>query len=308
MLNRSHPLPLANVGSFVTLGVLAAMPLVGCRSSSGEPSRPTVAGPERIQDYEASRFSFQTVLLKAGPSPQGYEDEPLPPGVKEVVYPSGSFGLRGWVQFPDPMTDRVPVLVYIHGGFAFGLQDLRDVAPFVREGYAVFAPTFRGENGNPGNFEFCFGEVDDALAAIRWIVEQPFADPARVFLFGHSTGAAIAELTTLFANVPVRLSGSVGGVYPRGFFEAPWAPFDPQRDGEVAFRMLLGNLRSMKRDHVAYVGTEDGAALKKSMVQSELSGAGPAPVGKLRLVIVPGDHVVTLPLAVEEFSSLTRSL
>lgn len=262
--------------------------------------------PHWGEDYEDFRRSFHTVLIETGPSPQPYEDAELPVGVREVTYPSGGRQLRGWMQFPDPMPERVPVLVYIHGGSAFDLLDLEELSPFVRDGYAVFTPAFRGENGNPGNFELCFGEVDDALAAIRWVVEQPFAERDQVFLFGHSIGAAIAELTTLFTDVPVRLSGSVGGLYSRSFFDGDWVPFDRGHDGEFDVRLLRGNLRSMKRGHVAYIGTEDGAFEKTTAVKLELSGSGNARARKLRVVTLPGDHIVTLALALDEFESLTR--
>jgi dipeptidyl aminopeptidase/acylaminoacyl peptidase len=41
-------------------------------------------------------------------------------------------------------------------------------------------PTLRGENGNPGNFECFYGEVDDVIAAGRYLATLPYVDPKHI--------------------------------------------------------------------------------------------------------------------------------
>ena len=55
-------------------------------------------------------------------------------------------------------------------------------------------PSLRGGNQNPGYKEYFFGEVDDVLAAAHYLAQQPFIDPQRIYLGGHSTGGTLALL------------------------------------------------------------------------------------------------------------------
>lgn len=56
------------------------------------------------------------------------------------------------------------------------------------------AAAWRGENGNPGSFEMCYGEVTDAAAALDYLAVQSDMDPARLYAAGHSVGGAIVML------------------------------------------------------------------------------------------------------------------
>src|SRR5690606_37405015 len=93
-----------------------------------------------------------------------------PPGVSRVAYPSGELELAAWYAVPLGASSgrSAPALVYFHGDFAFGPDDFEAVRPFLEAGYVVMTPTLRGENGNPGDFELLWGEIDDARAAIEW--------------------------------------------------------------------------------------------------------------------------------------------
>jgi predicted alpha/beta-hydrolase family hydrolase len=56
-------------------------------------------------------------------------------------------------------------------------------------------PALRGGNDNPGVKEGFLGEVDDVLAAAKFLARQPFVDPGRIYLGGHSTGGTLVLLT-----------------------------------------------------------------------------------------------------------------
>lgn len=55
-------------------------------------------------------------------------------------------------------------------------------------------PSLRGGNDNPGVKEGFLGEVDDVLAAAEFLAQQPYVDPRRIYLGGHSTGGTLALL------------------------------------------------------------------------------------------------------------------
>jgi len=248
-------------------------------------------------DYQALRAGFRTQLTRQGPAPQSWSEEPLPERVTQVLYPSQGLQLKGYVREPETRNDPAPVLVYLHGGFALSVSDLDDCEAFSAAGFVVFAPTYRGENGNPGNFELFMGEVDDARAAVEWVAQQPFTAPHRIYVFGHSAGAGVAELLTLFSGGPIALSGSSGGLYlaPEALVDEP--PFDPQREHEKELRKLLGNLASMQRRHVAYLGTEEReVAPYRAAIQAELPHGA-----RLELRAVPGDHFTSLGPAMIDF-------
>lgn len=136
-----------------------------------------------------------TTLWFHRPAPQSYDKSLAPPaGVQEVSYRSGKLQLKGWLEAPAKARGQAPAVVYLHGGFAFGLQDWHDVQPLLDAGFVVFTPRLRGENGGPGFHEGYFGEVDDAIAAGQYVAGLPNVDPQRVFLAGHSSGAMLAAL------------------------------------------------------------------------------------------------------------------
>jgi hypothetical protein len=136
--------------------------------------------PIASYDYLAERAAHPTHLLRHGPAPQAFQAEAPPAGARRVAYQSGGRELWGLMALPasrsggvaTPTARPVPAIVYAHGGFAFGNDDFEAVRPFLDRGFAVFTPTLRGENGNPGDFELMFGEVDDLLRSMVPHVRQ----------------------------------------------------------------------------------------------------------------------------------------
>lgn len=197
------------------------------------------------------------------------------------------------------MDQAIPAVIYLHGGFSFGKQDFVDTKDFVDNGFAVMTPTFRGENGNRGNFELFYGEVDDALAAVDWLQKQDGIDKDRIFIFGHSTGGAISELTSLSGKRGVILSGSSGSLYPPQVFSS-WGdiiPFDLNNKKEILLRTFILNTKYMERKHIAYLGKDD--------VDNELLTAYQKIISKnsapLEIKIIDGDHFSSLHDSIKQF-------
>lgn len=61
---------------------------------------------------------------------------------------------------------------------------------FLRAGFAALRFNFRGTEGSAGEYDEGNGEVDDALAALRWMRDEYPSQP--VWLAGFSFGAAMA--------------------------------------------------------------------------------------------------------------------
>ena len=136
-----------------------------------------------------------------------YPDPPLSPPmvtVKLVSYPSPAGDLAAYLT-PAPSDGRKrPAIVWLVGGFDNGIDatawapadvgDDQSASVFREQGIVTMYPSLRGGNGNPGQVESFYGEVEDVLAAGRYLAALPYVDPSRVYLGGHSTGGTLALL------------------------------------------------------------------------------------------------------------------
>lgn len=166
-------------------------------------------------------------------------------------------------------------------------------------------PMLRGENGNPGNYELFLGEVDDARAAVKWLAGQPYVNPQRIYVFGHSVGGGVAAVLPLLDDVPMRHSGSSGGLYDHTTFLV-WqiddtVPFE-NNPMERSVRLLVGNSQFLQHPHYAYLGADDDAFHETGeRLQKE---AGPA--GKFTLEMVPGDHYDSFEEAIRRYLAIAE--
>lgn len=288
--------------------IVATAPIQSFESSREEIRRllgtfapPPSSVPPRATFEEARRTP--TRLVRRGPSPQPYEKEPLPTGVEKVQYSSGPLSLQGYYLPPQGApSGKVPALVYLHGGFAFGNDDLEVPRLFAGAGFAAFVPTYRGENGNPGEYELFRGELDDAAAAIRWLAARSEVDPGRIHVFGHSAGGGLAGLVALLSDVPVKSTGSAGGVYDEEVFiawqKAGRVPFDPLDPAERRVRVLGPFLREIRRAHHVYAGEQDSGAAEAARTLAARARRLGKPV---YVETVPGDHQGSLLPAAKKF-------
>jgi acetyl esterase/lipase len=289
--------------SQLTSGIFLAV--VFCVLAFGGCSARSTQNTGHSSTYLESRKSYSTVLKTRGPAPQDWHSERSPTGVTEVAYKSGDLTLKAWLAMPkNSQSATLPAVVYFHGGFAFGMSELGDCQPFLDAGFAVMTPTFRGENGNPGNFELLYGEVDDAQAAVLWLADQPRIDSKRIYTFGHSVGGGISALLSLRADIPVRRGGSSGGLYSKDVFYGwtGYVPFDLSIDKERSLRLLVGNVAFMQREHIAYIGRKDSLAKVVPEAESEAKQTG-AP---LTIIMVEGDHFSSLTAAISAFVETVR--
>ncbi|MFV8750985.1 alpha/beta hydrolase family protein [Nannocystaceae bacterium ST9] len=283
----------------------------GRRSASEVPGE--AADPEPERSFLARRAQAKTELDEHGPSPGKWAPLQPPPGVMAIEYPSGELNLAAWVAWPLGASEynRAPALVYFHGDFAFGADDFEVVRGWLDAGFMVMTPMLRGENGNPGEFELLWGEVDDARAAVDWIAQQPAVDRSRIYAFGHSIGGGISAMLSLYPELPLRRTGSCGGIYVPETF-ARWAKsetnddlirFDPSDPDEIQLRVLGPNVAWMFHQHVAYVGAQDPWFADNAQLVLERAWAKGKP---FEVIEVEGDHMNSLPPALAAFLELAR--
>ncbi|WP_052555362.1 alpha/beta hydrolase family protein [Enhygromyxa salina] len=299
--------------SAAALALAMSVGPAGCRKTELE-APDTVTRPIPSTPYLARRHARDTKLRVSGPSPGKFNEYRPSSGVMAVTYPSGDLSLAAWYATPlgASGSNRAPALVYFHGDFAFGPDDFEAVRPFVDAGFVVMTPMLRGENGNPGDFELLWGEVDDARAAIEWVASQPMVDRRRIYAFGHSIGGGVAAMLSLYPTLPLRITGSCGGIYMPETFSR-WAAskqngelvrFDANDPEETELRVLGPNLAWMVHRHVAYVGDDDPWFVDNAAALERSAWALGKPFER---VVVTGDHMQSLQPALAAFLALTQA-
>lgn len=249
------------------------------------------------EDYAQARSRFHTKLLKKGPSPQPWSPIKPPSGVTEIEYPSGELRLKAWVNRPAADEKRkFPAVLYLHGGFAFDMDDWDQTKPYRDAGFVVLAPLLRGENGQPGAFSFFYDEVDDALAATEYLRKQPYVDPGRLFVAGHSVGGTMTLLTALVSK-HFRAAASFDGACYRPEFatRANDVPFDRSDPQENLLRSPLAYATSFKCPLRIYHGTESGGFFRLMSQRTAALAKGRGL--DIETLEIEGDHATHVPKA-----------
>lgn len=189
-------------------------------AAESPPARPTLA---------EARRGFSTTVQ--GEQPEA-EPVPVPPEnvFRRVKYPAGPREFWAYVT-PDPADGRKhPAIVWLTGGDTNSIGPVwwpaspdndQTAAAYRQAGIVMMFPSLRGGNDNPGKREGFLGEVDDVLAAAAFLAAQPYVDPERIYLGGHSTGGTLAMLVAevsprfraVFAFGPVADVRTYGGHY-----------------------------------------------------------------------------------------------
>lgn len=269
---------------------------------SPTPSQPQRSAVEKRVSYQDLRRGFETKLLVEQPAPQKADRRRPGRGIEKVTYPSEGYDLLAFEYRGDATNDDPrPAILFLHGGFACDPNEIKAVQPFLDAGYVGLAPTYRGENNNPGSFSLFLNESTDAANAARWLADRPYVDADRVFCIGHSAGGAVAALLALVEDVPLRSTASVGGMYSvddlRRF--QPDGPLFPETETETRLRVMFGNIPNLLRPHFAYVGRRDFALFGNL---GRLKGQATMARSKLfEAEYVDGDHFQSFPVGLSKY-------
>ena len=203
------------------------------------PRKPLAARSESLAD---ARKGFTT--RPAGARGGGPVEAPPPNTVGVVSYPSAAGPLAAYLS-PDPRDGRRhPAVVWITGGDCNSIGDVWSPADpandqtagiFRSVGIVTMYPSLRGGNQNPGVKEGFYGEVDDVIAAARYLQTVPYVDPRRVYLGGHSTGGTLALLVAEVTN-GFRGVFAFGPVEDVSGYPPEYLPFDTSNRREVELR------------------------------------------------------------------------
>jgi acetyl esterase/lipase len=154
-------------------------------------------------EFASARKDFKTAVQLPSSAPQA---PPTPPaGVFRLVdYPAAPGPLPAYLT-PDPKDGKKhPAIIWITGGDCNSIGEMwrpeprdndQSAAAFRKAGLVMMVPSLRGGNRNPGHEEAFAGEIDDVLAAADFLAKQPYVEPTRIYLGGHSTGGTLVLLT-----------------------------------------------------------------------------------------------------------------
>jgi len=253
------------VGCVIAGGLLAAM-------AAAPPARRPA--PLSIDALRAARFSASVRELRKLPEGPGFT-------ASLVAYRSGALNVFALVATPTmPVPPRgFPVLVANHGthpdpplyGFTPAGVDSRPgdyyrsiPELFVRHGFLVVMPDYRGHNSSEG-VEYARGFLasayftEDVLALLPGLRDIPHADVDNVFMWGHSMGGEVT-LRALLATDRIRaasLWSSVGGdIWDQAYHYSRYKDLEAP-DGSAVEK---GRIQDLKKDIAALGEPYDWAA------------------------------------------------
>jgi dipeptidyl aminopeptidase/acylaminoacyl peptidase len=131
-----------------------------------------------------------------------------------------------------PVGERIPYVVWIHGGPTSQVSGVLDLgkAYFTSRGIGIIDVNYGGSSGYGRQYrerlrrQWGIVDVQDAIAAARWVVQEAGADPERLAIRGGSAGGwtTLAAVTTGTARAGAVFSAAASyyGVSDlRGFAE-----------------------------------------------------------------------------------------
>ena len=192
-----------------------------------------------------ARQGFKTKPTERGPAKEAVP-EPPPDVFRTVRYDSPAGKLAAYLT-PDPKDGKKhPAIIWIHGGNCNSIDESlwhaapasndQTAAAYRKSGIIMMFPSLRGGNDNPGVREGFFGEVNDVLAAAEFLGKQPFVDPQRIYLGGHSTGGTLVLLVAECSD-RFRAVFSFGPALSAGWHQRQNVPFDASSTREVELRV-----------------------------------------------------------------------
>ncbi|WP_421361818.1 alpha/beta hydrolase family protein [Agrobacterium rosae] len=278
---------------------LSALALVPTRTSASL-SMPSSLPLEEL-DYAAARRRFRTHLLRKISAPEKSAPLGTPVEGTRVTYsggPNGSIELVAWLSNYTPSKKLKPAVLFLHGGNATGDGHWALMKPYWEAGFVVLLPSFRGENGQKGNYSGFYDETSDALAAASYLESLPGIDPDRVFLAGHSNGGTLsllASMTRKFrAAVPISAGVNSWRYFNRYTDEVCFDDSNPQ---EFVMRSSVCFGPSLKCPTLLLRGTEERPFdADHKLLMERVQSAGM----RIDNMLLPGSHNGVVPGAVVE--------
>lgn len=134
-------------------------------------------------------YSMDIIEMERFPSPHPQVELSL------VTYYSEGLKVKGMLAEPRGQ-EALDGFLYLRGGIkSVGKVRPSRLVQFACEGFIVFAPFYRGNQGGEGNEDFGGDDREDAFAGFRILLQH--SRVKRVHVFGFSRGGVMALLTAL---------------------------------------------------------------------------------------------------------------
>lgn len=190
-------------------------------------------------ENNAKPASIQSFNLKTGTTTD-WTKERLPSALAGKVQPPEiirwkSFDKReisGYIVRPHSTTDRLPVLIRVHGGPQLidrPVFNVNDAALASKLGIAIIHTNIRGSSGfgtefmNADDRENRGNAVKDIQALLDWVQRQEGLDPKQVYLRGESYGGFIVLSAAMFEPSRVRAVIAESPIVSiRGYLSQSW--------------------------------------------------------------------------------------
>jgi Fe-S cluster assembly iron-binding protein IscA/alpha/beta superfamily hydrolase len=247
--------------------------ITGFKFISPEPQQ---GPPDTSVSLVEARRGFKTTLTR---QESGKTPLPKPPPYlfRVVRYEAPPGKLAAYLT-PDPRDGKKhPAIIWITGGDcnSIGAGSWQEGAPsndqsasaYRKAGIVMMFPALRGGNDNPGVKEGFLGEVDDVLAAAKFLRNQSFIDPERLYLGGHSTGGTLVLLTAECSN-RFRAVFSFGPVDDVIGYGPRYNPFTLSNRKELQLRAPVRWLHSIRTPVFVFEGTDGNLSALQAMARS----------------------------------------
>lgn len=257
--------------------------------------------PLERQDYAQARRHFRTHLLRRMAAPEKSSALGTPPGAQRVTYrggPDGAIELVAWLSHYQPSKTLKPAVLFLHGGNATGDGHWALMKPYWDAGFVVLLPSFRGENGQGGNYSGFYDETADALAAATYLETLPGIDRNRFFIAGHSNGGTLTLLAAMSRSFRAAAPMSAGVNSWRYFNRyADEICFDDTDEREFIMRSSVCFGPSLKCPALLVRGTQERPFDRDHTLFVERALTSGFTVDK---ALLPGTHNGVVPGAVAE--------
>lgn len=235
----------------------------------------TTSGTGGAVSFAEAHDAFETTLATLSSD----EDEvPVPPeGVFDLVYYESKVGDLAAYVSSDPADGALhPLVIWVVGGWGNGIDEFpwayaewdndQTGAGFREAGLLMMYPSFRGANGNPGNYETLYGEVDDIVSAYDYAASLPYVDPDRIYLAGHSTGGTRVLLASEYTD-KFRAVFSFGPVDEIQYHNTSQFTFDTSNQEEYRLRSPIYWLSDVTSPTFVIEGEGGNGARVKAMAE-----------------------------------------
>jgi len=167
--------------------------------------------PPNVTNLLEARGNFKTQLRQ-----QVSDSEPMPQPPEDlfsiVQFETELGPMNAMLSKPVATDQKQAAIIWITGGFpasGIGTSAWEQADPsndqsakvYRENGMIMMYPALRGCCGNPGSQEGFYGEVNDVIAAAKYLRSLDDVDADRIFLGGHSTGGTLALLTAAATDI-----------------------------------------------------------------------------------------------------------